>query len=178
LDEFLGDITHQVRHHFFPKDIAAGKRQYFTNQSGMVMPIATVPKYEIVRVVQCSTEPDWNSLQLYSFTPGHASTMCSRATEGEQNPYPQCPRHLLEKTLREIQKNIRRAFSLDSKSCLRSSVLLLSLLNQSIQAINQSRHDLQTRDPLLQTNKPYELLYNTPDMPQAATSTKSQRVLR
>jgi glutamine synthetase len=92
------------------KDIAAGKRQYCTNQSGMVMPIATAPQCEIVRVMRCPIEPDWSSLKLCSFTPGHASVMCSIASEGEDDPYLQCPRHLLENTLREIHQKDHTSF--------------------------------------------------------------------
>lgn len=87
----------------FAKDIAAGKRHFSTNQSGMVIPIATAPKCETVRVMRSPIEPDWDSLQPCSFTPGHASVMCSIATDGEDDPYLQCPRHLLEATLQEIQ---------------------------------------------------------------------------
>jgi glutamine synthetase len=86
------------------RDIVAGKRQYCTNQSGMVMPIATAPQCEIVRVMRCPIEPDWKSLRLCSFTPGHASVMCSIASEGEADRYLQCPRHLLEETLGVIQQ--------------------------------------------------------------------------
>lgn len=92
------------------RDIVSGERQYCTNQSGMVMPIATAPQCDIVRVMRCPVEPDWKSLRLCTSTPGHASVMCSIASEGEDDRYLQCPRKLLEETVEMIEEHSQTSF--------------------------------------------------------------------
>ena len=43
--------------------------------------------------------PDWPSLRLCHFAPGHASVMCFVYCHETETPFSQCPRHLLKSTL-------------------------------------------------------------------------------
>lgn len=85
--------------------------------------------------MRCPIESAWDSLQLCIFTPGHASVLCSIATDGEDDPYLQCPRHLLEETLHRIQEKDQTGFLIGFE-------IEFTLLNESFEPV-------QSVDPVI-----------------------------
>ena len=109
--------------------LAAGERHYGVGPAGMLLTLsgsAGPPLYQSLLEL-C---PDWVSLRLCGFKPNHASVMCYSYCKDQEEPFSQCPRYLLKRTL-ETSSDNGMAFNvgfevefvlLDASGCIPDSI--------------------------------------------------------
>ena len=85
--------------------LAAGERSYGLGPSCMLCPVSGGGLAELPIQRRYELQPDWSSLRLCQFAPGHASVMCFVYCHDAESPFSQCPRHLLNSVLQGFQEN-------------------------------------------------------------------------
>lgn len=91
-----------IREHYLR--LVKEKRQYGVGPALMSFTVTGVYIDEppIQRVFEL--RPDWSSLRLCHFAPGHASVMCFAYCREAEEPLAQCPRQALSKVLHKFQE--------------------------------------------------------------------------